>query len=134
MEAIIPSATPTPGESTQAATPSGESSAVTESEGPTQTGEETPNILVAYFSHTGNTQAIANFIHEDVGGDIFQIETVDPYPDDYNECVEQAGQELKDNYRPPLATEVENMDSYDVVFHWLSNLVGNNAHGGIYVS
>ena len=30
--------------------------------------------------------------------------------------VDQAKQEQEDNYRPELATEVENMDSYDVVF------------------
>jgi flavodoxin len=77
---------------------------------------EENNILVAYFSHTGNTRVIANQIHENVGGDIFEIVTVDPYPDDYNACVDKAKQEQDDNSRPELATKVENMDSYDVVF------------------
>jgi flavodoxin len=77
---------------------------------------EENNILVAYFSHTGNTRVIANQIHENVGGDIFEIVTVDPYPDDYNACVDKAKQEQDDDYRPELATKVENMDSYDVVF------------------
>lgn len=73
-------------------------------------------ILVAYFSHSGNTQVIANEIHETVGGDILQINTVDPYPTDYNTLVDQAKKEQQDNYRPKLATKVENMDSYDVIF------------------
>jgi len=30
-------------------------------------------ILVAYFSHRGNTCEIANQIHKSVGGDIFKI-------------------------------------------------------------
>lgn len=73
-------------------------------------------VLVAYFSHSGNTQVIANEIHETVGGDIFQIKTVDPYPTDYNAVVDQAKKEQQDNYRPKLATKVENIDSYDVIF------------------
>ncbi len=81
-----------------------------------QSSTEENNILVAYFSHTGNTREIANQIHEKVGGDIFEIVTVDPYPKDYDACVNQAKQEQDDDYRPKLKTKVENMDSYDVVF------------------
>ncbi len=79
-------------------------------------GTEENNILAAYFSHSGNTREIANQIHECVGGDIFEIVTVDPYPDDYDTVVDQARQEQEDDYRPELATEVEHMDSYNVVF------------------
>ena len=46
------------------------------------------NILVPYFSHSGNTREI-NQIRENVGGDIFEIVAVDPYPSDYDEVVEQ---------------------------------------------
>jgi flavodoxin len=77
---------------------------------------EENNILVAYFSRSGNTRVIATQIHESVGGDIFEIVTVDPYPSDYDEVVEQAKQELEEDYRPELETKVENMESYDVVF------------------
>lgn len=79
-------------------------------------GTEEKKILVAYFSHSGNTRVIANQIHEKVGGDIFEIVTVNPYPTDYNALVDQAKQEQEENYRPQLKTKVENMDSYDVVF------------------
>ena len=72
--------------------------------------------LSAYFSHSGNTREIAHLIHEYVGGDVFEIVSVDPYPSDYDEVVEQARKELKKDYRPGLKTKVENMDSYDVVF------------------
>lgn len=77
---------------------------------------KTENILVAYFSHSGNTQVIANQIYESVGGDIFEIVTVDPYPTNYNAVVNLAKQEQKNDYRPKPATKVENMDSYDVIF------------------
>jgi flavodoxin len=73
-------------------------------------------ILVAYFSHSGNTRVIAHQIHERVGGDIFEIVPVDPYPRDYDEVVEQARKELNEKYRPKLKTKVENMKSYNVVF------------------
>ncbi len=72
--------------------------------------------LSAYFSHSGNTRVIADRIRECVGGDIFEIVPVDPYPRDYDEVVEQARKELGEDYRPPLKTNVENIDSYDVIF------------------
>ena len=74
------------------------------------------NILIAYFSHTGNTQALAQYIHEITGGDLFEIVTVNPYPTDYNECLDVARRELEDDYRPVLAAQVEDMEKYDIVF------------------
>ncbi len=73
-------------------------------------------IRVAYFSHSGNTRIIANQIRKSVGGDIFEIVAVDPYPSDYDAVVEQARKELREEYRPKLKTKVENMESYNVVF------------------
>jgi flavodoxin len=76
----------------------------------------TKKILVAYFSHTGNTREIVNQIHKIVGGDIFEIQSVKPYPQDYNAVVEQARQELDSGYKPALKTKVDNIGSYDVIF------------------
>lgn len=73
-------------------------------------------ILVAYFSHSGNTRVIANQIHDRVGGDIFEIKTVDSYPQDYEAVKAVAMKELNEGFRPALATHVDNIDSYDVVF------------------
>jgi|SRR5271157_527807 len=77
---------------------------------------EENSILVAYFSHSGNTRVIANYVYESVGGDIFEIVAVNPYPREYKKCVEQARKELREEYRPELETRVENMESYNVVF------------------
>ncbi|GHV54164.1 flavodoxin [Deltaproteobacteria bacterium] len=77
---------------------------------------ENKKILVAYFSHTGNTRELAEQIHARVGGDIAEIKTVKPYPADHNACMEQAKQEQEKNARPALATEVRNLDSYEVIF------------------
>lgn len=73
-------------------------------------------ILVAYFSHTGNTEKVAQQIHEMVGGDIVKIETVNPYPSNYRECTEVAKTEKDSNARPQLSTVVDNMDDYDTIF------------------
>jgi flavodoxin len=76
----------------------------------------TKKILVAYFSHSGNTREIANQIHKIVGGDIFEIQAVKPYPNDYDAVVKQARQELDSGYKPPLKTKIEDIKSYDLIF------------------
>ena len=73
-------------------------------------------ILVAYFSHSGNTRDVANQIHKTVGGDLFEIQSVNPYPKDYDAVVEQAKKELHADVRPALKAKVGNISQYDVVF------------------
>jgi flavodoxin len=86
----------------------------------------TKKILVAYFSHSGNTREIANQIHKSAGGDIFEIQSVKPYPHDYDAVVQQARQELDSGYKPTLKTKMENIKSYDLVFigypNWCSTV------------
>ena len=85
------------------------------------------HILIAYFSHTGenynvgviekgNTHIVADMIAEETGGDLFEIATVNPYPDTYEECTEVAMQEQRENARPELTAQVENMEQYDTVY------------------
>ena len=88
--------------------------------------EITKKILVAYFSYSGNTREIANQIHKNAGGDIFEIQSVTKYPDDYDAVVQQARQELKSGHKPALKTKVENIKPYDLVFigypNWCSTI------------
>ncbi|MDR1122151.1 MAG: flavodoxin family protein [Dysgonamonadaceae bacterium] len=83
-------------------------------------------ILVAYFSWSGNTTRIANVIRQQTGGDIFEIVPQTPYPKDYNECLDVARKEKKEQARPPLKAKVENMEQYEVVFvgypNWWSSI------------
>jgi flavodoxin len=72
-------------------------------------------ILVAYFSHSGNTREIANQIHKNLESNIFEIQAVGPYPNNYNEVVEKAKQELQSDCLPELKTEVEGMGAYEVI-------------------
>ena len=48
----------------------------------------------------GNTERVAEFIQEAVGGDLFEIRTVQEYDKDYYVCIEEAKQELRAQARP----------------------------------
>lgn len=85
------------------------------------------NILIAYFSRTGenygvgyiekgNTRIVADVIAEQTGGDLFEIRTATAYPDDYNEATEVAKKEREEKARPELVDGIEDISSYDVVF------------------
>lgn len=71
--------------------------------------------LIVYFSWSGNTKTVANHIHDLIGGDIVEVETVIPYPDTYEEVTQIAPGELESDYRPELKTKIENMDEYDTL-------------------
>ena len=87
------------------------------------------NILIAYYSRRGenyvsgnvvnlpigNNEVVAGMIQKLTGGETFRIDTVKKYPADYNETTEVAQQELRQNARPKLASNVDNMGYYDVV-------------------
>lgn len=80
--------------------------------------------LVLYFSMSGNTETVANFIHDEVGGDIVKLETVKNYPSDYNDLVDYAQEEQRKNERPELKTKI-NVDDYDVIFLGYPNWWGD---------
>ena len=108
------------------------------SEGADREGKEpgTGNVLVAYFSWAdnailaedvdavsspsvlppGNVQQLAAWVREQTGGDIFSIRVTDPYPSDWDECLERANEERGENTRPELIENVANLDRYDAVF------------------
>ncbi|OUP78237.1 hypothetical protein B5F09_03275 [Erysipelatoclostridium sp. An173] len=86
--------------------------------------ENMGNTLILYFSMSGNTETVANYIHEEIGGDIVKLETVQTYPEDYDELVDYAREEQRDNTRPELETTIENIEQYDTIFlgypNWLA--------------
>ena len=77
---------------------------------------EGSRVLVAYFSWSGNTEAMANLIAEQTGGTLFEIAPATPYTDDYDALLDVAQQEQAEDARPELAASVENWDSCDVIF------------------
>ena len=86
----------------------------------TDTGS-TENILVVYFSATGNTEAVAESIAENLGADIFKIVPSDPYTsndlnytdDDSRVSREYADESLRDVELE--STTIENWEDYDTV-------------------
>ena len=73
------------------------------------------DILVAYYSWSGNTKKIAELIQHEAGGTLFEIEPVQPYTTDYRAMVAQAKEEIFSGFRPDLKAMPETT-SYPVVF------------------
>lgn len=73
-------------------------------------------ILIAFFSHSGNTRKIALEIKEKVGGDILELRPSNPYPREYNKVVSQAKSEIKIDYTPELISFDNDIQMYDIVF------------------
>ena len=102
--------------------------------------DASPRVLVAYLSRAGenynvgvsregsasaayagciekgNTAMMAAVIAELTGGDLFEITTVTPYPEDYTSMLRVAQEEIDTDARPALASHVESMADYDVIF------------------
>lgn len=95
------------------------------------------NILIAYFTVPetdgvdtvagasrvavdstvmGNNEYIANLIQQETGGDLFAIEAVQEYPGTHDALLEFAYNEMMDDARPELASQIEDLDSYDTIF------------------
>lgn len=73
-------------------------------------------ILIVYLSRTNNTKAIAEIIHENVGGALVALELKNAYPEDYNAIVDQVAKENGTGFLPPLKMKVDSIQQYDVVF------------------
>ena len=90
---------------------------------PTPTGETPENtdgkVLVAYFSATGHTETIAEYLQTALDADLYEIVPQEPYTDadlDYNTDGCRANREQNDDSaRPAISGGVDNMDGYDVV-------------------
>jgi flavodoxin len=101
-------------------------------------GISNSDCLIAYFSRSGNnyvsgtiknlpvgnTEIVAKMIQEMTGGDLFHIEAVNAYPEDYLETTEVAQKELRANARPKLTSHLEILASYELIFLGYPNWYG----------
>lgn len=96
---------------------SDETSATTE-----ESSTDLGNVLVVYYSATGNTERVANSIAEATGGDLFEIEPTEPYTDDdlnWNDESSRVSREYEDESLrdvPLVNTTVDGWDDYNTVF------------------
>lgn len=80
------------------------------------------NVLVVYYSATGNTEEVANTIAEATGGDLFELEPVEPYTSedlDWTNSDSRVSQEHENEDQRNVelvSSTVDNWDSYDTVF------------------
>ena len=111
-----------------------ETEPLTETDG--QQKSEQDKILIAYFTWAdnvadtsgidattsasvqppGNVAQMAAWIQQETGGDLFPIMVEEPYPADYDECLERAADEKVENARPVLSEKVADIEDYDTVF------------------
>ena len=77
---------------------------------------ENKKILIAYFSFSGNTKAIAEKIQTQIGGDIFRIETKIQYPADYDETAYGLAKEQHEKGIKPELKDNGDVSSYDIIF------------------
>ena len=78
-------------------------------------------ILVAYFSATGTTKAVATELANAINADIYEIVPEVPYTNDdlnWRDKSSRSSLEMKDDTSRPVigSDKVDNMDQYDVIF------------------
>mgnify|MGYP005791844717 CR=1 FL=1 len=86
--------------------------------------------LIVYFSRrhqnyvngvirdlkVGNTEVAAQMIHRLTGAELFQIEPLQEYSKDYNECIVQAQADQRRDARPELKSYPADMETYDTIY------------------
>ena len=84
--------------------------------------ESTGKTLVVYYSATGTTEGVAQTIADTTGGDLFEIQPVEPYTDDDLDWTNDDSRVSREHDDESLrdvdlvSTSVDNWDSYDTVF------------------
>lgn len=93
-------------------------------------------VLVAYFSwaenndgnfgvdaastssltRPGNVEDLAAFISSMIESDRFSIQVENPYPANWDDCLERANNERRNGEHPALSSVVRNIEEYDIVF------------------
>lgn len=95
------------------------------SEGASQNMNNCKKILVAYFSWSGNTKAVAEEIHKQVGGDIVEIVPATPYSETYSVTVAKAKTEQEAGARPAISTKIADFEQYDTIYLGYPNWWGS---------
>ena len=96
------------------------------------------NKLIAYYSRAGenyfggtyrritvgNTERVAKMLADRIGGELFRIEQVQPYSEDYQTCIIEAEADLRRKARPKLVAMPQSLDSYDEIYLGYPNYWG----------
>lgn len=96
--------------------------AASEATDPAITPEETGKALVVYYSATGNTEEVANYIAAAANADIFEIVPAEPYTDADLDWTDESSRVVYEHDNPDQrdveleTTDVPEWESYDTVF------------------
>lgn len=86
--------------------------------------------MIVYYSRTGenywngsiknlekgNTETVAEVVADMTGGDLFEVETVKTYPEDYYQCIDEAKAELQRGDRPEVRAYADDLEDYDTIY------------------
>ena len=73
-----------------------------------------PKTLVAFFSKSGHTKAIAETIASEISSPLHEITTAKKYPSTYIMTILESRKEFKHNEKPELTSpKIEDFSSYD---------------------
>lgn len=90
--------------------------------GPDAEGNTSGGVLVAYYSATGNTEAVARYIANAAGGDLFEIAPAEPYTSEDLNWTDSQSRVSREHDDPALRTmelseaTVDGWENYDTVF------------------
>ncbi len=104
------------------ATDESSSDTETNTEDTSDGGASDGKTLVVYYSATGNTEAVANYIANATGGDLFELEPVEPYTDadlDWTDDNSRVSQEHEDESLRDVelvSATVDGFEDYSVVY------------------
>ena len=73
-------------------------------------------MLVVYYSWSGNTKKVAEFIAKHTGADVLELVPQTPYPSQYSKTVEIARKEVNAKFKAPLKTPIPDLSKYDTIF------------------
>ena len=77
-------------------------------------GKELGNVLIVYYSWSGNTHDLALLLQEKTSGELYRLETQKtylPFPEIYQEAKE----EIKNGHLPELNNSIPDIEAYDLV-------------------
>ena len=87
-----------------------------------QPTDEAGKTLVVYYSATGNTENVANYIAAATNGDLFKLEPTEPYSDADLNWTDDNSRVVREHDNPDerdvalVKSTVENWDEYDTIF------------------
>lgn len=87
-----------------------------------QPTDEAGKTLVVYYSATGNTENVANYIATATDGDLFELEPAEPYSDADLNWTDDNSRVVREHDNPDerdialVKSTVENWDEYDTIF------------------